>query len=42
MVICFQCHTNVSKQAMLLDGIDVGPPKLHICGGGLNRSVHEV
>ena len=26
MVICVQRHTNVSKQTMLLDGIDVGPP----------------
>ena len=42
MVICIQRHTNVSKQTILLDGINVGPPKLHVCGGGLNRSVHEV
>ena len=42
MVICVQPRTNVSKQTMLLDGIDVGPPKLHLCGGGLNRSVNEV
>ena len=42
MVICVQCQTNVSKQTMLLDGIGVGPPKLHVCEGGLNRSVHEV
>ena len=26
MVICVQHHTKVSKQAMLLDSIDVGPP----------------
>ena len=42
MVMCVQRHTNVSKQTMLLDGIDVGPPKLHLCRGGLNRSVHEL
>ena len=42
MVICVQRHTNVSTQTMILDCIDVGPPKLHVCGGGLNRSVHEV
>ena len=36
MVICVQRHTNVSKQTMLLDGIDVDPPKLHLIGGGLN------
>ena len=42
MVICVQRHTKVSKQTMLLDGIDFGPPKLHVNGGGLNRSVHEV
>ena len=42
MVVSVQRHTNVSKQTMLLDGIGVGPPKLHLCGGGLNRSVHEL
>ena len=29
------------KQTMLLDGINVGPPKWGIYGRGLNRSVHE-
>ena len=42
MVICVQRRTNVSKQTMLLNGIDVGPQKLHVCGGGLDRSVYEV
>ena len=37
MVIYVQRHTKVSKQTMLLDGIDVGPPppqkkKIHVCG----------
>ena len=41
MEICAQRHTNVSKQATLLDGVDVGPPKWPVCGLGLNRSVHE-
>ena len=40
MGICVQHHANISKQTTLLDGIDVGPPKWHICGCGLNRSVH--
>ena len=26
MAICDQCHTNVSKQTMLLAGDDFGPP----------------
>ena len=34
-------HANVSKQAMLLDGLDVSPLKWHVCGCGLNRFVHE-
>ena len=48
MVICVQRHTKVSKQTMLLDGIDVGPPpppppqKNTRMWGGLYRSVHEV
>ena len=47
MVICVQRHTKVSKQTMLLDGIDVGPPpppkkKNTRMLGGLNRSVREV
>ena len=38
MAICVQRHANVSKQATLLDGLDVSPL---ICGCGLNRFVHE-
>ena len=34
-------HANVSKQAMLLDGLDVSPLKWRVCGCGLNRCVHE-
>ena len=26
---------------MLLDGVDVGPPKWRVCGRGLNLSIHE-
>ena len=42
MAIRVQRHTNVSKQAALLDGLDVSPLKLRICGCGLKRFVHEV
>ena len=41
MAICVQRHANVSKQATLLDGHDVGPLKRCVCGCGLNRFVHE-
>ena len=36
-----QRHTNVSEQTTLLNGVDVGPPKWHICGLGLKHSVHK-
>ena len=36
-----QRHANVSKQATLLDGLDVSPLKWRVCGCGLNRFVHE-
>ena len=36
MAISVQSHANVSKQTSLLDGIDVYPPKWHVCGHGLN------
>ena len=36
-----QRHANVSKQATLLDGLDVSPLKWRVCGRGLNRFVHE-
>ena len=41
MVIHVQRHANVSKQAMLLDGLDVSTLKWRVCRCGLNRSVHE-
>ena len=41
MAIRVQRHANVSKQATLLDGIDVTPLKWRVCGCGLNRFVHE-
>ena len=34
-------HANVSKQATLLDGLDVSLLKWRVCGCGLNRFVHE-
>ena len=39
MAIRVQRHANVSKQATLLDGLDVSPL---VCRCGLNRFVHEV
>ena len=41
MKIHIQRHANVSKQATLLDGLDVSPFKWRVCGCGLNRFVHE-
>ena len=41
MAICVQRHANVSKQATLLDGLDVSTLKWRVCGCGLNRFVHE-
>ena len=41
MAIRVQRHANVSKQATLLDGLDVSPLKWRDCGSGLNRFVHE-
>ena len=40
MAIRVQRHANVSKQATLLDGLDVCPIKWRICGCGLNRFVY--
>ena len=34
-------HTNVSKQATLLDELDVSPIKWQVCGRSLNQFVHE-
>ena len=42
MAICDQRHANVGKQTIMLDGVDIGPPKRSLCGLGLNGSVHEV
>ena len=36
-----QRHANISKQATLLDGLDVSPLKWRVCGCGLNRFVDE-
>ena len=41
MEIRVQRHANASKQATLLNGVDVGPLKWCVCGCGLNRFVHE-
>ena len=41
MAMRVQRHTNVRKQATLLDGRDVSPLKWRVCGCGLNRLVHE-
>ena len=41
MAIRVQRHVNVSKQATLLDGLDVSPLEWRICGCGLNPFVHE-
>ena len=41
MAIRVQRHANVSKQATLLDGLDVSPLKWRVCGCGLNRFVHK-
>ena len=41
MAIRIQRHANFSKQATLLDGLDVSPLKRRVCGCGLNRFVHE-
>ena len=41
MGMLVQYHANVSKQAMLLDGLDVSPLLYRVCGCGFNRFVHE-
>ena len=41
IAICVQRHANVSKQATLLDGLDVSPLKWRIGGCELNPFVHE-
>ena len=41
MAIRVQSHANISKQAKLLDGLDVSLLKWRVCGCGLNRFDHE-
>ena len=41
MAIRIQRHANVSKQATLLDGLDVSPLKWRVKGCRFNRFVHE-
>ena len=41
MAIRVQRNANVSKQATLLDLLNVSPLKWCICGSGFNRLVHE-
>ena len=41
MAMRVQRHANDSKQAALLDGLDVSPLKWRVWGCGLNRFVHE-
>ena len=41
MAMRVQRHAKVSKQAVLLDGLDVSSLKWGIWGCGLNRFVHE-
>ena len=41
MAIRVHRHANVSKQATLLGGVDVGAPKWHVCRCDLTRFVHE-
>ena len=41
MAMRVQRHANVSKQATLLDRLDVSPLKWRLWGCGLNRFVHE-
>ena len=41
MAIRVQHHANVSKQATLLDGLDVSPLKWRVCGCGLNHFFPE-
>ena len=41
MAIRVQRHANISKQATLLDGLNVSPLKWRVCGCGLKRFVHE-
>ena len=41
MAIRVQRHANASKQARLLDELDVSPLKWRVCGCCINRFVHE-
>ena len=41
MAIRVQRHANASKQATLLNVLNVSPLKWRVCACGLNRFVHE-
>ena len=41
MAMRVQRQANVSKQATLLDGLDVSQLKGRVCGRGINLYVHE-
>ena len=41
MAMRVQRHANISKQAMLLDGLDVSQHTWRVWGCGLNQFVHE-
>ena len=41
MAIRVKCQAKISKETMLLDGIDVDLPNWRVCGRGLNHSVNE-
>ena len=41
MAIRVELYANISKQATLLDELDVSPLKWLVCGCGINRFVHE-
>ena len=36
------CHTNVSEKTILLDDVDVGLPKWHVCMHGLRDSMSDI
>ena len=42
MTIRVQRHTNASKQATLLDGLDVSPLKWRVCVCGLNEGLNHI
>ena len=42
MVLRDQRQANVSKQATLLDGLDISPLKWRVCGCGLNEGLNHI